>query len=999
MSRFARSASFLLFLVLLPAASYAQASIVGIVKDTSGAVLPGVTVEATSPALIEKARSVVTDGTGQYRIENLRPGTYTVTFALPGFNTVKREGIELTGSFSASVNADLRVGALEETVTVTGETPIVDVQSTTRQQVLNQKVIDSIPSGRNPTFLAALLPGVSVANPDVGGINGQSFSSAGDVTVHGNSDVRTQVNGVSIHSAQGSGATGAGNIGAYQEVVVDTAGVSAEQKEGGVRINLLPKEGGNTFAGSFFTGFANSALQGNNFTQDLQDRGLRAPNSLDRFWDVSPSIGGPIKHDRLWFHAAMRYNDARNVVPMFFNANAAKPDAWTYEPDTSQGPGVLDALWKGANGRLTWQATQKNKLAVAYDYNHSCRCPNITANTAPEAESGTYLIPKRMLFADWTSPLTNRLLLETSFVKHDEHATRWSDGQNPYLVSLPPGSPRLNSVTEQSIDFTYRAASGGGGTDTWNVTYLPRMSMSYITGAHSFKVGFNLGWNKQDQWRYSIDSPMSFRFNNGVPNRLTLQGTPFRRLATSLDHGLFVQDRWTVKRLTLTAGLRYDYFHVSFPAVVVGPGEFVPARNLALPEADGVRWHDVAPRSGLAYDLFGTGKTAIKVSLNKYLAFYALPNSGGTFTTDMAPVSRLVTNTTRSWNDANRNFVPDCALTNPVANGECGAMSNPDFGSTRPGVSYDPETLTGWNKREYNWQFSAGIQHELLPRVSLDVSYFRTWFGNFIVTDNRSLAAADYDTFSITAPVDSRLPGGGGYTVSGLYDVKPAKFSVTTDNFLTFAENFGTQIRHWDGVDLVVNARPREDVTLGGGISAGRTTTDNCEIVDDLPEMLFGAQNITASNGSVWLPASNCHQQSKFLTQLKFLGTYTVPRIDVQLTATVQSVPGPQIVANYVATNAVVAPSLGRPLAGAASNVTVNIVDPGTIYGERLNQLDFRVGKILRFGRTRATASIDLYNALNSNAVLSLNNTFSAWQQPQSILNARFAKVVVQLDF
>jgi hypothetical protein len=365
----------------------------------------------------------------------------------------------------------------------------------------------------------------------------------------------------------------------------------------------------------------------------------------------------------------------------------------------------------------------------------------------------------------------------------------------------------------------------------------------------------------------------------------------------------------------------------------------------------------------------------------------------------MAPASRLVNTTNRSWQDANRNFAPDCDLLNPVANGECGEMSNRSFGSTRPGRTYDPETLSGWNKREYNWQFSAGVQRELVPRVSLDLSYFRTWFGNFVVTDDRAVGPSDFDRFSITAPADPRLPGGGGYEVSGLFNLKPAVFGRPADDYLTFADTFGKQIRRWDGVDLSVNARPRPDLTFRGGTSTGRTTTDNCEVVAQLPERLQGAQNVGEANGTVWLPASNCRQQSQFLTQVKFLGTYTVPRIDVQVTGTLQNRPGPLVAANYVATTAAVAPSLGRNLSGGARNITVNIVEPGTMYGERMNQIDLRIGKILRFGRTRATASVDLYNLLNANTVLRQNNAFASWQQPQNVLNPRFAKFVVQIEF
>ncbi len=238
---------------------------------------------------------------------------------------------------------------------------------------------------------------------------------------------------------------------------------------------------------------------------------------------------------------------------------------------------------------------------------------------------------------------------------------------------------------------------------TQNDTFFWRGTASYITGAHAFKTGFNYGWGFQDRTDFSPDAPMQFRFNNGVPNQLTLHARPFRNITHIRDHGLFVQDRWTVNRLTLTAGLRYDYFHDFFPETPIGPADYAPNRNIVFPKTDGVTWHDIQPRSGFAYDVFGDGRTAVKVSLNKYMAGQA---AIGIFAFDMAPANRLVNTTNRSWNDANRDFVPDCDLVSPVANGECGAMSNPDFGTTRSGIIYDPETLNGWGKRDHNWQFT-----------------------------------------------------------------------------------------------------------------------------------------------------------------------------------------------------------------------------------------------------------------------------------------------------
>ena len=973
-------------IVVLPTIAYAQASITGVVRDTSGAVLPGVTVEAASPALLEKVRTVVSDSSGQYRIENLRPGAYVVTFTLPGFATVRREGIELEGSFVASVNSEMRVGGLEETVTVTGESPSVDVQSTLRQRVFDAELLEAIPSSRAPQRVAALLPGVTMQRQDVGGIQGDG-TGRGLVTVRGVSDARMNINGVSNQATSQSvtAADGAYNMAAYQEMAVDTGGTGAEQSQGGLRMNMIPKDGGNTFRGFFLASYADGNMQDNNFTQDLKDRGLANPDAIKRLWDFNPAFGGPIIRDKIWFHSTMRLTGASSYASLFYNKNAGNPNLWTYEPDTARGAAYNDHTIRNANVRVTWQATPKHKLALSVDPSRICDCPRgLTATVAPEARMMDYVtnFPKNFLFGDWTAPVTNRLLVESAFVRHWSFTARPS--QN---LEFTPGPTKMVSVTEQSTGMLYRAS--WQAHQTKNDTFFWRGAVSYITGAHAVKIGFNYGWGFQDRTDFSPDAPMMFRFNNGVPNQITLHARPFRNITNILDHGLYVQDRWTVGRLTATGGLRYDYFHDFFPETPIGPTDYAPTRNILFPKTDGVRWHDIEPRMGAAYDLFGNGKTAVKVSLNKYMAGQA---AIGAFAFDMAPSNRLVNMTNRSWADANRNFVPDCDLVNPVANGECGAMSNPDFGTTRSGVTYDPDTLAGWGKRDNNWQFSAGVQREILPRTSIDVSYFRTWFGNFILTDDRALSATDFDTFSITAPRDSRLPDGGGYTVPGLYNLKPAAFGRRADLFLTYADKFGNTSDRWDGVDININARPRPGVLLQGGTNTQRRTIDRCDVVAKVPESVL---NIAANAASI----PYCRQQGNWLTQIKFTGSYTIPRIDVQVTGALQSQSGPDIAANYNATNAVITPSLGRPLSGGAANLPVNLVAPMTSYGDRMNQLDLRVGKILRFGGMRATTSVDLYNALNASPVITLSPDFATWQRPLGILNARFAKVVLQLDF
>jgi hypothetical protein len=537
-------------------------------------------------------------------------------------------------------------------------------------------------------------------------------------------------------------------------------------------------------------------------------------------------------------------------------------------------------------------------------------------------------------------------------------------------------------VQEQSTGLNYRATASSRSAKG-DISY-GRSTLSYITGAHAFKVGFSYGGGYLEDINFNPDAPILFRLNNGVPNRITLFANELNETVNlDADHGMFVQDRWTFNRLTLTAGMRYDYMHISYPETRVGPSVFAPNRNIVIPKTEGVHWHDLTPRFGLAYDVFGDGKTAVKVSYNRYLGATSLGSSQAELTGDLSPALFLVLSTTRSWTDANRNFVPDCDLTNPAANGECRALANPNFGGIAPSKVVDRDLLDGWGKRPFNDQFSVGVQRELVPRVSAELTYWRSWWGNFNVTDDRAVSLADFDPFSITAPVDSRLPGGGGSVISGLYDIKPEKFGVPADGYFTFAKNYGKQSRVFNGVDVNLSARPWSTLMVRGGVSTENETTDNCDVVTkvDNPSTLY------------------CRAEGAFITNVKFMASYVVPRIDLQVSGVVQNVPGPEIAAEYDAPNREVAPSLGRNLAGRESNVTVGLVAPRSMFGERRNQIDLRIGKILQLGRVRATPSLDIYNVLNSNAVVELSESYDSWLRPDQILTARFVKVGLVLDF
>jgi len=315
------------------------------------------------------------------------------------------------------------------------------------------------------------------------------------------------------------------------------------------------------------------------------------------------------------------------------------------------------------------------------------------------------------------------------------------------------------------------------------------------------------------------------------------------------------------------------------------------------------------------------------------------------------------------------------------------------FGTKTFSNTFDPGLLRGWFVRPDDWGLNASVQQQILPRVSVEATYTRRWLSGFTATDNRAVSTSDFGTFSITAPSDPRLPDGGGQTISGLYDVNLAKFGQV-DNYLTRAEAFGKWSQVYNGVAFSISARPGNGFTLQGGVNTGSTVIDNCEVRALLPE--------TSPTNPY------CHNEPGFVTRITGLASYTVPKVDVLISSTFRSDQGQPLAANYNVPSAAIAPSLGRNLsAGATSFATVNLAAPGTVWGDRVNEVDLRLAKILRFNRTRTNIGVDIYNLFNSDAILTYNQTFSptvapgpgGWLAPTSLLSPRFVKFSVQLDF
>ena len=1027
--------------LFVPSTVFAQGSITGTVKDPSGAVLPGVTVEAASDVLIEKTRSSITDSAGLYRIVDLRPGTYTLTFTLPGFSTVKREGIELTGSATLTIPVELKVGALEETVTVTGDSPVVDVQNTRRETVIGADAISALPATRAYGSLLNAMPGVTVDNNGLAATPTMTFFSA-----HGGrtNEGRMAINGMTVAAAFNGGGVSSltYDTNNAEEVVMLVSGGLGENETGGPTMNIVPKSGGNRFSGQAFFNTAGDWSRGDNIDDTLRAEGITRGPGIKSAYDASASFGGPIRQDRLWFFATYRgYDTTSGVSGIGVNQFAGDPAHWDYKRDDSVEPRLVQGrkIWAA---RGTAQVTPKNRVTFSQENQYRCEGSTLTptgdgcrtrganwialgsTTQSPEANTGYFDFPYWVTQATWTSTLSPRWLLEAGYSRFAyRHAG--GPGQVP-----PDGILDLIPVTEQlAIDghpanFTYRGLptylNNFGNPNQW------RASASYVSGTHNMKIGYQGSYLVADSEFDTNISQLAYRFNNHVPNQFTYRLPQFQTADRTQVAAFFVQDTWTRRQLTIQAAVRYDHASSFSPSEHNGTtltSRFNP-QPVALARTDGVSaYNDISPRFGIAYDVFGNGKTAVKFNIGKYLG----PATNDTIYTQNNPANRIVGyNTTainRSWTDTNGNFIVDCDILNPaaqvVAGGDtCGALTGNSLNFGQPGTStrVNPALLHGWGVRPSDSQWGVNLQQELAPRVSLEVGYNRRWWNNFTVTDNLAVSPSDYQAWVINAPKDSRLPGGGGYPIT-MYTLTAAAAARPADNYVTFETDYGpARTNYWHGVDVTVNARLKGSLTLQGGTTTGRAINDTCATIlkVDSPDPRF------------------CREVDPIETTIRGSAFYMVPKIGVQVSATIRSQPpvifsatNPTIfigiqptapansptAANWNVPNTVVQSLLGRlPPGGLANGTTLVPLLDNTLrtYGDgRRNQVDMRFAKVVRFvGGRRADVGIDLQNLFNTNygTVYETQYDYTAanggtWRNPTTILGPRFVRVNLTFNF
>ena len=803
------------------------------------------------------------------------------------------------------------------------------------------------------------------------------------------------------------------DISNAQEVVTTNSGGLGEAEVGGPTINIVPKTGGNSLKGSAYLSGVPSRWVGSNYSDALKSAGLSTPGALIKQWDFDAGLGGPIKKDKLWFFITARDEGQYRSIPGIYpNLNAGDPTKFLYVADTTRQAQGAES-WQVGTVRLTWQASQRNKLNFFWDEQLPCNgsvydstiegcrqqpssgafigaigLGGLTTTTSPETSGYLRTLGDRVQQVTWTSPMTNRLLFEAGF---GTQLARWGPMEMP-------GNPTrdLARVTEQCAagcaanggiaGLNYRSANWA---NHWAGVYTWRASASYVTGSHSLKFGDMGGYLQDDEKNFGNNLNLTLRLNNGVPNGVTESALPFAIHRVVRYDALYAQEQWTHGRLTLQGALRFDHAWSYFPEQIVEPTNYLPFR-IVYPRSDGILgYKDLTPRMGMAYDVFGNGKTSLKVNLGKYLE--PASNGNGNYSVTN-PTARLVTSSgLRTWTDANGNFSPTaiCSARARRTTARPAATFAARATRTSESRSLPPTTTRRFSVdgvRPTDWGLGVSVQQQLLASIRRSRLH-PALAPIFTVTDNL-----------LVAPSDTAVQRHGPLGSASAWWRRPSRACSTSPESVRTTEQPGHLCELPSRIAAPVPALQRITLELLGPTQQWADSKRRDQHRQDRHRQLRRSRSASRNRRA----QPYCHSRPGFITRVTGIGTYVIPKVDVNVSGTFRSDQGAVLAANWAVPSATAALSLGRPLSGNATNATVNLITPGDVWGDRVNEVDVHIGKILRFGRTRTNVGIDIYNVINSAAILTYNQAFvpgGTWLAPTSVLTPRFVKFGAQIDF